>query len=195
MGSWVSKNDGTPPSGGQDEQGRESSTSSQKSASNKNAPTASRVQTRQPQEKISAELVVGGDKYSDIKRNSARKAADRKRRKSTDTAAASPSKRQRKITKGKKPSRGTKISPSKAKSKRDDVWEEYYEKFIEYKDREDTDHITADAVRLEEWATTQRREYTKLLQGKRSSLSPERLDKLNAVDFVWDPGEYFLLLG
>jgi len=180
MGSWASKNEGTTPSG-QDE---------------KRGESASNQKSRHPQKKgeSSAELVVGSDKYSDIKRNSARKAADRKRRKSTDTAAAaSPSKRQRKITKGKKPSRVTKISPPKAKSNRDDVWEEYYEKFIEYKDREDTDHITADAVRLEEWATTQRREYTKLLQGKRSSLSPERLDKLNAVDFVWDPGEYFLL--
>jgi len=44
-------------------------------------------------------------------------------------------------------------------------------------------------VSLGNWVTKQRRAYWKFLQGHPSQLTKERVDRLNAIGFVWDPTE------
>ena len=41
--------------------------------------------------------------------------------------------------------------------------------------------------KLGRWVNTQRSEYKKFLKGKSSKMTTERIEKLNAIDFVWDP--------
>ena len=72
-------------------------------------------------------------------------------------------------------------------------WNSMYELLQLYKkDKGDClvpQSYTVDGVALGVWVCTQRQEYRKLQDGKPSHMTEERINKLDAIDFDWSPGE------
>ncbi|OEU06907.1 hypothetical protein FRACYDRAFT_272261 [Fragilariopsis cylindrus CCMP1102] len=66
-------------------------------------------------------------------------------------------------------------------------WEAQYEMLKEYYKKNNQEHPTKYThYELFKWIGTQRYQMTKLQQGKTSFLTPERIMKLNSLNFVWD---------
>ena len=69
-------------------------------------------------------------------------------------------------------------------------WNSNYELLRQYyNDNGDSlvpQHYTVDGVDLGVWVNTQRAQYQKLKEGKLSSMTEDRVDKLEAVDFIWN---------
>ena len=42
---------------------------------------------------------------------------------------------------------------------------------------------------LGSWVSVQRKEYKKWVEGKKSKITEERIDKLNSIEFDWNPGQ------
>jgi hypothetical protein len=68
------------------------------------------------------------------------------------------------------------------------VWEERLNELIDH--RREHGHITisqADNPKLLIWVKCQRRQFKLYSEGEKSSMTQERIDKLNAVGFCWNP--------
>lgn len=78
------------------------------------------------------------------------------------------------------------------KTSRDLQWELRYQELLEYRE-EHGDCCIPISYRnrqLANWVSNLRKRYNLRLAGKPSTLTQEQIDKLNAVDFVWNRWEY-----
>lgn len=67
-------------------------------------------------------------------------------------------------------------------------WEARYEELVEFKSKHGHTKVPQNYPEnkaLGKWVALQRTEYTQLKDGKKSSLTRDRLEKLNAINFVW----------
>ena len=73
---------------------------------------------------------------------------------------------------------------------RETQWNLSYELLQQYKEDKGDSLVpksyAVDGVALGLWVHTQRQEYRKLQEGKPSSMTEERMNKLEAVGFDWD---------
>jgi len=51
----------------------------------------------------------------------------------------------------------------------------------------DNDNLCYLSFRLGKWVSTQRVNYKKLMEGKLSNMTQDRIDELNDIGFIWDP--------
>jgi hypothetical protein len=68
------------------------------------------------------------------------------------------------------------------------IWEMRLQELIEYKSVNGHTSIThQDNPKLLVWVKCQRRQYKLYCVGQKSSMTPERISKLNAIGFCWNP--------
>jgi len=77
-----------------------------------------------------------------------------------------------------------------------DQWDAYFEECQQWIEIHQHGRVFSDSawtsstgVSLGNWVSKQRRAYWKFLQGHPSRFTKERVDRLNAIGFVWDPTE------
>ncbi|KAG7366868.1 helicase domain protein [Nitzschia inconspicua] len=68
------------------------------------------------------------------------------------------------------------------------IWEMRLQELIEYKVRHGHTSISqSENPKLLVWVKCQRRQYKMFCAGQKSSMTPERINKLNAIGFCWNP--------
>lgn len=66
-------------------------------------------------------------------------------------------------------------------------WEDRLAELKEYWKKHSPDSFpNSRTTALGRWVCTQRKQYKKFINGKKSWLTQERIDKLNEIDFVWE---------
>lgn len=68
-------------------------------------------------------------------------------------------------------------------------WDEMYDELVKYWKEHGNSKVPCKQGKLGNWVDTQRREYRKLKQGKHSMINSVRIDKLDALAFVWYPND------
>ncbi len=72
----------------------------------------------------------------------------------------------------------------------EDRWETRYDELREFYQTHGHAHIQqSENCSLYMWCMAQRRQYKRLQEGASSTLTPERLEKLNQIGLLWDPSE------
>jgi Helicase associated domain len=68
------------------------------------------------------------------------------------------------------------------------LWEESYQQLAEFSKERGHANVPASAedTSLSVWVQTQRREYKKYKEGTHAKITPERIERLNKLGFVWD---------
>jgi hypothetical protein len=67
------------------------------------------------------------------------------------------------------------------------AWDESYQQLVEFCSQHGHANVPANAEEsLSWWVQTQRREYKSYKEAKRSQMTPERIERLNKLGFVWD---------
>ena len=67
-------------------------------------------------------------------------------------------------------------------------WNKRYNELVAYKEQHGDCNLAErdeDHKQLGGWVKTQRREYSNLMQGKKSAMTEERINKLKGIGFVW----------
>jgi len=85
------------------------------------------------------------------------------------------------------------IDPNWWMSARELQWEDRYQELIAYKERHGNCCVPisyAKNKKLGTWVSNCRKQYKLREEGETSSMSQERIDKLNAIGFIWDRWEY-----
>lgn len=66
-------------------------------------------------------------------------------------------------------------------------WIQRYNELLDYKAEHGHVRVPQDYPILGEWVANQRRQYKLFKDGRRSSLTPERIDLLKQANFIWNP--------
>ena len=72
------------------------------------------------------------------------------------------------------------------------AWEEMFQQLEEYKKIHGDTLVPknySDNIQLARWVCTQRHQFKLKESGKKSNMTDKRVDKLNKIDFVWNPNE------
>eukprot|EP00586_Coscinodiscus_wailesii_P016132 CAMPEP_0172514972 /NCGR_PEP_ID=MMETSP1066-20121228/264299_1 /TAXON_ID=671091 /ORGANISM="Coscinodiscus wailesii, Strain CCMP2513" /LENGTH=570 /DNA_ID=CAMNT_0013295857 /DNA_START=73 /DNA_END=1785 /DNA_ORIENTATION=- len=79
--------------------------------------------------------------------------------------------------------------PKVVRISKDDRWNNRYQELVEFKNREGHTKVPwryFDNLSLSEWTSKQRQHWKWLQQGKKSPLTPERVEALKAIDFTFE---------
>ena len=67
-------------------------------------------------------------------------------------------------------------------------WQTRFDELVAYKEQHGNCNVAErdeDHKQLGGWVKTQRKEYSNLMQGKKSAMTEERINKLEGIGFVW----------
>lgn len=67
-----------------------------------------------------------------------------------------------------------------------DAWETHYDGLASFKDRHGHVHVPVADVALSQWIKRQRKQFKRYENGQASSLTDDRVARLNRLGFVWD---------
>ena len=148
-------------------------------------------------------LAGGGGEDDEVAAPRARGARQRpSQRRRAGRKVAGRSDGTKKAVGAKRKSTGRKETPSPKRRKQrpgeesssDTIWREHFDELVEYMEQEGhtivpKHYINEDGVRLGIWVSYQRIEYHRALQGQPSSMTQERIDLLNSLDFAWEGSE------
>lgn len=67
-----------------------------------------------------------------------------------------------------------------------DAWESHYQKLKRFEEMHGHVYVPVANTVLSQWVKRQRKQYKKYEKGKESSLTKDRVDRLNKLGFIWD---------
>ena len=67
-----------------------------------------------------------------------------------------------------------------------DAWESHYQNLKRFKEAHGHIYVPVANTVLSQWVKRQRKQYKKYEKGQESSLTKDRVDRLNKLGFIWD---------
>lgn len=77
------------------------------------------------------------------------------------------------------------LSPKKSETLHEQKWQKMFHDLVEYRKQHGDFHVPKKSKKLWSWVAHQRSQYLFMKEGKKSSMTKERADQLDAVEFVW----------